>query len=146
MFRNKKNLSKWRRRGNAVVEAALVLPVLLTLTFGTVEYGYFFFVKQSVQGAAREGCRAGIVPTATNTNVTSAIAASLNAAGLNASTTTLDAKYTLTLTPSNVSGVTAGTSITVQLDTTWGAVGVRPMGLIGSSKVVRGVTVMRKEG
>jgi len=88
-----KTASKWtpsnrRRAGNAIVEAALVLPVLLSLTFGTVEYGYFFFVKQSVQGAAREGCRAGIVPTATNTNVTAAIAASLNAAGLNASTST----------------------------------------------------------
>lgn len=143
MFKSKRSTS---RRGNAVLDAALVLPVLLSLTFGTVEYGYFFFVKQSLQGAAREGCRAGITPTATNTIVTQAIAASLNAAGLNASTTTLDAKYSLTLTPSNVSGVSAGTSITVQLDTTWGAIGVRPMGLIGPAKIVRGVTVMRKEG
>jgi Flp pilus assembly protein TadG len=134
-----------RRSGNAVLDAALVLPILLSLTFGTVEYGYFFFVKHSMQGAAREGCRAAIVPTADNTAVTQAIAASLKAAGLNASNTVLDAKYTLTLTPANVSGLSGGTSVTVQLDTTWGQVGVRPLGLIGSAKIVRGTTVMRKE-
>jgi Flp pilus assembly protein TadG len=140
----------WRRagvrRGNALLDAALVLPILLSLTFGTVEYGYFFFVKHSLQGAAREGCRAAIVPTATNSTVTQTIAASLNAAGLNSSTTTLDSKFTLTLSPSNVSGLAAGTSVTVQLDATWGTVGVRPLGLIGAAKIVRGTTVMRKEG
>jgi Flp pilus assembly protein TadG len=134
------------RRGNALLDAALVLPILLSLTFGTVEYGYFFFVKHSLQGAAREGCRAAIVPTADNTAVTQAIAAALKAAGLNSSNTTLDSKFTLTLTPANVSGLSSGTSITVQIDATWGQVGVRPLGLIGAAKVVRGTTVMRKEG
>ena len=138
--------SKTTRRGNAVLDAALVLPILLSLTFGTVEYGYFFFVKHSMQGAAREGCRAGIVPTADNTSVRNAVAASLYAAGLNSSQTSLDTKYTLTTTPSNVSGVTAGTAITVQLDCTWSNIGVRPLGLIGANKIVRGTTVMRKEG
>lgn len=137
--------SVWRRRGNALLDAALVLPILLSLTFGTVEYGYFFFVKHSLQGAAREGCRVGILPTADNTQVRAAIAASLNAAGLNSSASTLDAKYTLTTTPSNVSGLTAGTTVTVQLDATWSAIGVRPLGLIGANKVVRGTTVMRRE-
>jgi Flp pilus assembly protein TadG len=140
----------WRRRsvrrGNALLDAALVLPILLSLTFGTVEYGYFFFVKHSLQGAAREGCRAAIVPSATNTTVTQAIATSLQAAGLNSSGTSLDPKFSLTLSPANVSGLSAGTSVTVQLDATWGTVGVRPLGLIAADKVVRGSTVMRKEG
>jgi Flp pilus assembly protein TadG len=138
--------SRFFRRGNAVLEAALVVPILLSLTFGAVEYGYFFFIKNSLQGAAREGCRAAIVQTAVNSDVTKAVAASLKAAGLNSSTTTLDAKYTLTFSPSDVSTVTAGNSITITLDATWGTIGVRPMGLIGSSKTVRGTTVMRKEG
>ena len=63
------------RRGNALLDAALVLPILLSLTFGTVEYGYFFFVKHSLQGAAREGCRVGIVPSSDNTQVSQAVAA-----------------------------------------------------------------------
>ena len=39
-----------RRRGNAVIEAALILPVLLMLAFGVVEYGYFFYVKKHSSG------------------------------------------------------------------------------------------------
>jgi Flp pilus assembly protein TadG len=134
-----------RRRGNAVLDAALVLPVLLTLTFGSIEYGYFFFVKHSLQGAAREGARAAIVPDATNTKVITAVATSLNAAGLNTSTITLDSKYTLTMSPSTITSATTGTAVSVQVDTTWGIVGVRPMGIIGATKNVRGVTVMRRE-
>ena len=137
--------SRRNRRGNALLDAALVLPILLSLTFGTVEYGYFFFVKHTMQGAAREGCRVGILPTSDNTQVRSAIVASLYAAGLNSSSSSLDSKFTLTTTPSNLSGVAAGTSVTVQLDCTWGNIGVRPLGLIGTAKVVRGVTVMRRE-
>ena len=139
-----------RRRGNAVLDAALVLPLLISLTFGTVEYGYFFFLKHSIQGAAREGCRVGILSTATNTQVTQAAAASLYAAGLNSSQTTLDAKYTCTTTPANVSGQSAGTTITVSLQTTWGQAGVRALptylGGIATTKNITGATTMRKEG
>lgn len=133
------------RRGNAVLDAALVLPVLLSLTFGSIEYGYFFFVKHSLQGAAREGCRAAIVPSTTdNTVVTQAVAASLKAAGLNSSNTTLDSKFTLSVSPVVTSA--SGTAITVEVDATWGTIGVRPLGVIGTSKVLKGITVMRKEG
>ena len=45
------------RRGGAILEAALVLPILLALSFGMVEYGYYFFVKHTLQGAARDGAR-----------------------------------------------------------------------------------------
>jgi Flp pilus assembly protein TadG len=133
------------RRGNAVLDAALVLPILLSLTFGTVEYGYYFFMKHSLEGAAREGARAAIVPsTQTNTPVTQAVANALNAAGLNSSTTTLDNKYTLTISPAVTSA--SGSAITVTLSATWGTVGIRPLGLIGSAKVINGTAVMRKEG
>ena len=133
------------RRGNAVLDAALVLPILLSLTFGTVEYGYYFFMKHSLEGAAREGARSAIVPsTQSNTPVTTAVATALYAAGLNSSKTTLDAKYTMTITPAVSSA--SGTAITVEIDATWGTVGIRPLGLIGSAKIVKGTAVMRKEG
>jgi Flp pilus assembly protein TadG len=138
---------RWMRKGNAVLDAALVLPVLLSLTFGSVEYGYFFYMKHSLEGAAREGGRASIVPsTTTNTPVIQAVAGALYAASLNSSKTTLDSKYTLTISPAVTSA--AGTAITVEVDATWGVVGIHPMGPLGivSSKVVKGVTTMRKEG
>jgi Flp pilus assembly protein TadG len=126
---------------------ALVLPILLALAFGTVEFGYYFYVKHNVQAAAREGARAGIVPSATNTNVTDAVLASMQAAGFNSTQYTV--AITDTATPPvaiNVASVAAGTAVKVTVTCNWGTVGMRPLGLIGSSKNVVGATVMRKEG
>jgi Flp pilus assembly protein TadG len=55
-----------RERGAAAVEFALVLPILLTLTLGAIDFGWFFYIDQLVTNAAREGARAGtlVAPTA----------------------------------------------------------------------------------
>jgi Flp pilus assembly protein TadG len=127
------------RRGNAVLEAALVIPILLYLAFGTVEFGYFFYVKNNLQGAAREGVRAAIPPGATNADVTAAISSQMTAAGLQAS------GYTVTTTPTTISGLAPGTTVTVSVQCTWGTVGLRPLQLISTSKIVKGQAVMRKE-
>lgn len=44
-------------RGAAAVEFALVLPILLVLLLGIVEFGRVFNVQVSVTNAAREGAR-----------------------------------------------------------------------------------------
>ena len=135
------------RRGNAILEAALVFPILLSLTFGCVEYGHYFYVKHTLQGAAREGVRAGITPSAVNSDVTTQIARSLYAAGLQTSQTVVDSsKFTVTISPSNVSTAAAGTQVQVNVTATWGTVGIRPLAMIGSAKQVIGASVMRKEG
>jgi Flp pilus assembly protein TadG len=46
-------------RGVAAVEFALVLPILLTVTLGAIDWGYYFFIDQMVTNAAREAARAG---------------------------------------------------------------------------------------
>lgn len=43
--------------GAAAVELALILPVLLTIVLGIIEFGYLFFVQASVSGAARDAVR-----------------------------------------------------------------------------------------
>ena len=127
------------RRGNAVIEAVLVIPILLLLAFGTVEFGHFFFVKHGVQGAAREGARAAIVAGATNADVNAAINTSMTASGLQGS------GYVVTTNPASIDGVASGTNISVTVECNWGTVGLRPMAMINANKVVRGATVMRKE-
>jgi Flp pilus assembly protein TadG len=138
-------LGRYRGRGSSVLDMALVLPILLALSFGTVEFGYYLFVKHNMQAAAREGARAAIVPSAVQSDVTTAVANVMSAAGLSAS------GYTTTVTDTsgnaiNVSTATAGTAIKVTVQCTWGTVGVRPLGVISSTKAVIGTTVMRKEG
>lgn len=57
---------KARQRGAAAVEFALVLPFLLMMVLGTIDWGWYFFVREVVTNAAREGARAGAVATAAN--------------------------------------------------------------------------------
>jgi Flp pilus assembly protein TadG len=133
------------RRGSAVLEMGLTLALLLSLSFGTMEFGYFFYVKNTLQGAVREGVRTAILPGATNAQVTTSVAGVLNLAGLNSSATTLDAKFTLTLNPSDVSTSATGTNQSVQLGVAWSTIGVRPLGIIPGSKQVLATAAMRHE-
>ena len=49
------------RRGQALVEFALILPVLLVILLGTVDAGRLIFAYNAVSNAAREGGRTAIV-------------------------------------------------------------------------------------
>jgi Flp pilus assembly protein TadG len=60
----------WRRRGRrgqALVEFALILPLLMLVLFGIVEFGRAWNAKQVLTDAAREGARLAVVgdPTIT---------------------------------------------------------------------------------
>ncbi len=48
-------------RGAAIVEMALVLPLLLALLMGVLVYGQYFMLAHNVQQAANDGARASIV-------------------------------------------------------------------------------------
>lgn len=49
------------QKGAAAVEFALILPVLVLMLFGIVEFSLLLFNKQVITNASREGARAGIV-------------------------------------------------------------------------------------
>ena len=50
-------LRRWRDRGAAAVEFALVIPVLVILIFGSIEFGLAVQARTMVGNAAREGVR-----------------------------------------------------------------------------------------
>lgn len=50
-------MKSMRESGAAAVEFALVLPVLLILILGMIEFGFLTFLNSSAAGAAREGAR-----------------------------------------------------------------------------------------
>ena len=136
-----------RRFGGAVLEMVLILPVMLYLAFGTVEFGYFFYLKHSLQGAARDGARAAVPAGAVYSDVTAAVDSAMQAANLSGSGYTIQVKDGATVV-ANLSTMVAGDTVTVTVTCTWGTAGAgyRPWGLIGTSKQVIGVAVMRKEG
>ncbi len=51
------------RRGGAIVETALVLPIVLLFLFGIMEYGRYILALQIFTNAAREGCRYAVTHT-----------------------------------------------------------------------------------
>jgi Flp pilus assembly protein TadG len=48
-------------RGASAVEFAILLPVLLLVLFGTIEFGMVMYSREVLTNASREGARAGIV-------------------------------------------------------------------------------------
>lgn len=50
-----------REKGASVVEFALVLPVLMMILFGIIEFSFILYDKAIVTNASREGARRGIV-------------------------------------------------------------------------------------
>jgi hypothetical protein len=61
---------KWiNEKGAAVVEFAVILPLLIALIAGIVEFGLLFFNKQILATATREGARLGIVAGTTDSEI-----------------------------------------------------------------------------
>ncbi len=60
---------KYKRKAAAVVEMAVVLPILLTILFGIIEFGWTFMVYQSITNAAREGCRVAVLEGSTDEDI-----------------------------------------------------------------------------
>jgi len=50
-----------REQGAAAVEMALILPVLLIVVFGIIEFGFVFNAQISLTQAVREGVRVGAI-------------------------------------------------------------------------------------
>lgn len=61
-----------RERGNALIETAITMPLLLLLMVGIFEIGRAFETWQVVSNAAREGARMSITPE-NNTTTTTAL-------------------------------------------------------------------------
>jgi Flp pilus assembly protein TadG len=155
-----------RRSGAAVLEMALTLSLLFWITYGMIEFGFFYFTKNSMEGAAREGCRAGIVAGGTSSTSNIAIINQLSAAGLVSSSVTASGSagtYTIgnftvvysdipsgssTSTIKDISSMAVGDTVTVTISATWGTVGqgFRPAALISATKTMTMAAAMRKEG
>lgn len=54
-------MKKLNERGAVAAEFALLLPVLLLILFGIMEFGFLMYGREVVTNATREGARAGII-------------------------------------------------------------------------------------
>jgi hypothetical protein len=65
-------------RGASAVEFALVLPLLLLLVFGIVQFSIAFNRAQGLHAAAREGARLASLPQTTSSQVYDRVTSSLS--------------------------------------------------------------------
>ena len=70
------------RRGAEVVELALIFPIMILLTIGTLEICEGMILKKKLTVAAHEGARVAIVKSATESDVRAAVAVSLDSRGI----------------------------------------------------------------
>jgi Flp pilus assembly protein TadG len=54
-------------KGTSLIEFVLILPVLIVILFGIIEFAIVLFDKAMINNASREGARAGIVFNANGT-------------------------------------------------------------------------------
>ena len=80
MLRTSKNRNK--RIGAVAVEFALVIPVFFFIMFGFYEFSRASMIRHATEAAAYEGARTGIVPGATNEEITRQVQFVLSSVGV----------------------------------------------------------------
>ena len=60
---------RFGRRGAAIVEMAVVAPLLLTMLFGVMEFGWMFMVHETMTNTARECCRLATLQGTTDADI-----------------------------------------------------------------------------
>ncbi len=78
-----KRSASFRSRAAALLEFAIVAPLLFTIMFGIIEYGYRMMVRQTMVQAAQVGARTASLPGITDANIIAAVDRYLAAAGYN---------------------------------------------------------------
>lgn len=123
------------RRGVAVAELAICLPMLVLLTLGTIETCSMIYLKQSLSIAAYEGARVALIPTATNRNAVAQCDQILDDRGI---------QYASVNVSPNVSRASSGTMINVDISAPCDANGVLPS-VFFRGRNVSATVVMMKE-
>ncbi|MEX0716173.1 MAG: TadE/TadG family type IV pilus assembly protein [Planctomycetaceae bacterium] len=138
-----------RRRGAALVEMALVLPIFFMVVLGVIEFGRAMMVAQLVTNSAREGARLGVLDGSSNGEVNTFITDFLGSS-LNVSPGDVTIDITVTPAPGNTtSGNEIATAqardlVTVRVELPFEKVQFLPGSYLASKKLV-GQSAMRHE-
>jgi len=106
-------MARVRRHPNnkavAIVETAIVLPILILMTFAMIEYGWMFLKAEEITNAARHGARIAAPPDATNADVVNAINILMTRAGMG------ETGYTILMQPGDITSLAPGATLTVEV-------------------------------
>lgn len=130
-----------KEQGQAIVEMALILPIILMLVFGIVEFGRILQTYMVVTDLSREGARAGAVGKS-DAQIVTVVDNNATAAGLD----TGNPDYIVTITPSSLGPRARGSSVMVQVSYSVHIIAPIISNIIGDPYVLTSQTTMRVEG
>lgn len=134
------------RRAVTVLEMALVMPAVLALIFGSIEFGYVIYVKQTLQAASRDGARRAAIGTADNAGVRQAVTDAMEAGGLGTADYSIRIMNAATGSVADVNSIPAGTGVCVEVNAPWSQFSVFLSGFGDWTRAeLRARTVMQRE-
>ena len=125
------------RRGAAVVEFAVVSPVLILFLLGIIECGRMVMVQQALTTAVREGARIAIVEGTSASTAEEAVESFLAAVGVHGTQ--------ISVSPNITSGVAHGEPITVAVAVPFKEVSWLPNPFLFRDKTLTSSATMRRE-
>jgi Flp pilus assembly protein TadG len=145
MFKNSKTcvlpqqrrIKRTRNYGAAVVEFAVVGPLMVMLTMGMIEVGRMVMVKQLIVNASREGARTAILPSTGSETVLAQVQQELTNSGIRGAQ--------VTLSPTSIANAAAGTPITVSISIPTSAISWVPTPMFSINQTISASTTMRRE-
>ena len=144
-----------REDGAALVETAFVLPIMLLVSVGILEFGRAYQTWQVVTNAAREGARVAILPEYTDDSAIDRVKTYLKNGGLPA--TIVDSEdtqvlITATTIPVNVDGSVTASAAQVVVEYPFEFMVLQPVAQLvvngsaaGAPFTMRMTTIMRNE-
>jgi Flp pilus assembly protein TadG len=78
-----------KRSGAAVLEFAIVAPVLFLIILGIIEVGRGLMVTHLLTNAARQGCRLGVIEGTSTAQISTVVLNTLKSQGINGNTVTI---------------------------------------------------------
>jgi Flp pilus assembly protein TadG len=143
-------------RGAALVETAFVLPIMLLVCVGILEFGRAYQTWQVVTNAAREGARVAILPEYPDTSVTARVRTYLKNGGLPASivddTTKTKVLITATTIPVDAAGTVTASAARIVVEYPFEFMVLQPVAQLvvngstaGAPFTMRMTTIMRNE-
>jgi len=131
------------RRGAATVEFAVVVPFLLMIILGFIEFGRAMMASELIANATREGARKGALPGSSTADIRSTVTTALNKAGI----ATENASITVLVQGQARDANTAqtGESIEVKVIVPYRDVSWLPTSLFLEKTNLAGKVVMRRE-
>jgi Flp pilus assembly protein TadG len=125
------------RKGAAVVEFAVVSPVLIMFLLGMIECGRMIMVQQALTTAVREGARTAIIEGNTAVTAKDAVRSFLAGTGITGAK--------VSVTPGNPELLAHGQPITVSVAVPFAAVSWLPSPFLFGDAILSSSATMRRE-